>query len=1487
MKKALLSLFLLLTLNGFSQLSKTHYIPPLSNATAVAPGFQAMYISTPSTTNVNFKIIQIGGTIITGVVSRDTPFVYDIAAKAPSQLMVAEGNVWTALNNKGFIVEAEDLVFVNVRVTSADTNHAGCIVSKGLAALGNRFRIGAFTNKLPLQYGSSHYTFASILATENNTVVSFGDIKSGVILINNVSEGNFPSQKTLNRGESFVIAVKGPNNFNRDGLIGASITSTKPIAVNCGSYLGSDGAAGGQDIGFDQIVSAERTGKEYIFVKGKGTSAIECPLIVADQDNTEIYLNGSTTPFIILGAGKYIDLKATDFSNNGNLYVRGSKDFFAYQGIAGTDAAANQNMHFVPPLSCETPKAIDNIPFINEVGDNKNFTGTVNIVTETGAVLNFRIKGVSYSYNTLPPGITKKGPLSVNGNAGFVTYTLSGLTGDVSVISTKQVYLSYFGSDANATYGGYYSGFAYKPEINFNKVNPATAYCLPNVKLSINGLSSFEEFQWYFNGNPISGAKSSSYVPTQPGNYRVVGNVKGCSISRSSDEIPVSLCLGDNDLDGVNDYVDADNDNDGIVNCNESLGNLDFDISADTGSISKGNYSNNFTKTVQINGNINSYAEGYGDGTFISQIMPGLTNSVVQTYNFAKPVSLVLEYVQSAGNTNLLNANGDFVLEVPSGSTILVLNPDDQLLIDTNYDGLYESGVKEYSSFQVRFRLRDPFFPLAAGTGTFKFITRLITSFKFTHRNLSDTKANNAIFKLNASCLPIDSDNDGIADEMDKDDDNDGVPTVVETLGENYKNDPFIDINKDGVNDIYGSGLGTLDSDNDAISNHLDLDSDNDGVFDLVEMGMSAVDTDANGMVDAGKTAPALNLNSTDMDSDGYHNYIDSDSDGDDCFDVLEAGFSDSDADGYLGNSPASADVTGKVTSTSNGYSAPDQNYLISGKIDVSSAPVDKTVCSSQNTSFAISSNADSYQWQLSTDGTSFSDITDNGNHSGSKTGTLQIINADLPMDGYKYRVVLNKVGNSCGLISSAVSLKVLSSPTVTPAVSIEKCDYDADGFTEFNLKLKENEISSNSANETFAYYKSLAAAQVKDDNFKIANPQAYNNSQGNKVWARVENANGCFAVSEIDLQISVTQIQLSSVIKLTECDDYLDASHNDKDGISSFDFQSATDQIIASLPNNTSYDVKYYNSQEDALAQIDASGNSLAIGNVNDYRNISYPDSQIIWVRISSVSGNNCDGIGPYLELTVNPLPYLEASRNYAICSGKNDSVTIDAGVLTISNGSTPPVDSYSYDWYKDGQSMSVDDYELTAADEGIYTCTVKNMETGCESKRTCTVVFSKPVKIENVVIDDITYNNKVIVTASGSGEFEYSLDKESGPFQDSNVFENVEPGIHDVYVNDKNGCGVVSQNIAIIGAPPFFTPNGDGKNEYWNLKGVSSSLGQNSKIEIYDRFGKLIYVITDFGDSGWDGTYNGTPLQSNDYWFVVYLGNGRMSKGHFSLKR
>lgn len=1467
MKHKLSLLFLSITLNCFSQFSKTHYIPPVSNTEAYNTLEQVLLISCPNTSNVNYKIIQLGGGTITGTVTRDNPSEITIGNGSNTQLLASGSDVSTVLNNKGYIIEADDLIYVTVRV--AVTNHAGGLVSKGLAALGNEFRIGGFLNTNTVN-DARHYTFASVLATENNTIVNFSGIKPGTSLFNNAN-GSTPFSVTLNSGESYIIATSGDSNSVPDGLIGALITSNKPIAVNCGSYGGSNGPnVNSSDIGFDQIVSAgnqyNKIGNEYIFIKGAGIDAVERPLLIANEDNTDIYINGNPTPIAKLNAGQYIALNGSNFSAERNLYVRASKNVFAYQGLAGSANEANQNMHFLPPLSCQTPKSINNIPKINSIGSNSSFNGTVCIVAKTGATLDFILNGTNYSLGTLPTaGVTVNGPFNVTGNPDYQTYTFVGLSGNVSVFSSDSVYLSYYGSSGAATYGGFYSGFTFKPEVSFNKINLTTDNCLPNVRLNVNSISSFDSFEWYFNNNIISGANTNSYTPTAPGFYKVKAWISTCPsiLPLTSDEIPVSACASNLDGDLANDNIDIDIDNDGILNCTESFGNQNINTGLSNGTIP-------FT-TTNYNSTINTSPiasttpfTGNSTGEFITDIPAGKQNFATYTLNFSKPSNIGIEYPSVISPTDLINANAEYIINCDTNKTITVLNPNNQILIDTNYDGIFESGVTQFSSFEIRFRLNGST-PLAAGTGTFKFYGNGITTFKFTHKNLIDAATNKSSFKIFATCVPKDSDGDSIPDQLDTDSDNDGILDINEA----QNNTPLVlsnnDANSNGLDNTFEPGLTPFDKDNDNIPDYIDLDSDNDGILDTIE-------TDA------------------DLDTDGTKNYRDLDTDADDCFDVQEAGFSDTNNDGILGsNSTPVVDSNGLVIGFG-GYTTPNVNYNTSAPINITTQPSSGAGCLLEKAAISITSNADAFQWQISTDnGLNWTNLTNDSTYSDVTTNTLTISNLANSMANNIFRVKLNRIGNSCDFYSTSAGVTIYQLPVLNSGKSLIQCTDNTSGFASFNLDQIKNQISSNYTNETFSYFRSQIGAQNNDSNDKISNYEQYTNSTPNNevIWTRVVNANNCFSVESFTIYVSTAGALFTlPQTEIHQCDDYVDAQNDDYDGIATFDL-SSTYNFIENFFNNPDIDIKFYKNKND-FEQEFSNGISLAISDLANYRNTGYSNFQKIWIRVENKVTNACLGKPTTIDLIVEPRPNIDKNTNGAanthICDDNPDFYqTLSSGLPTSENPN-----NYTYQWYKDGTITPFTTESITVNEAGTYKVIVSYASgLNCSREREIKVEVSNTAKlIGTPVVKDLVENNSITVSVTGNGNYVFALDDQYAPSQPTGYFDNLEPGLHTVFVLDLYGCSVLKVPFSIVGFPKHFTPNGDGYNDYWNIIGANANFNADTKILIFDRYGRLLKEINPLSN-GWDGTFTGKQLPADDYWFTAQLKDGRNIKGHFSLKR
>ena len=76
-----------------------------------------------------------------------------------------------------------------------------------------------------------------------------------------------------------------------------------------------------------------------------------------------------------------------------------------------------------------------------------------------------------------------------------------------------------------------------------------------------------------------------------------------------------------------------------------------------------------------------------------------------------------------------------------------------------------------------------------------------------------------------------------------------------------------------------------------------------------------------------------------------------------------------------------------------------------------------------------------------------------------------------------------------------------------------------------------------------------------------------------------------------------------------------------------------------------------------------------------------------------------------------------------------------------------------------------------------------------------------------------------------------------------------------------------IISENE--MDAPNFFSPNEDGVNEYWYVPALA--FYPKAKIIIFDRYGKIISTLD--GTQSWNGTMNGIPMASGDYWYTIQL--------------
>ncbi len=177
------------------------------------------------------------------------------------------------------------------------------------------------------------------------------------------------------------------------------------------------------------------------------------------------------------------------------------------------------------------------------------------------------------------------------------------------------------------------------------------------------------------------------------------------------------------------------------------------------------------------------------------------------------------------------------------------------------------------------------------------------------------------------------------------------------------------------------------------------------------------------------------------------------------------------------------------------------------------------------------------------------------------------------------------------------------------------------------------------------------------------------------------------------------------------------------------------------------------------------------------------------------------------------------------------------------------------------------------------------------CPVSKNFQVVYSNSPIIEDVIISRGNNGLRINVMVEEPGNYEYALDSPNSVFQESPIFTDVAPGERIVYVKDKYGCGIterlIEKELSRQDFPAFFTPNGDGYNDYWQYK-KSEDTGEIAieVIQIFDRYGNFLGQI-DPKSLGWNGVFNGRLLPASDYWFRAISFNKKEIKGHFTLKR
>jgi|UPI0004BADA0A gliding motility-associated-like protein len=1225
MKKLALLFVLLSSLISFSQLSNKHWIPPLHCRVASNISEQYIYMSTNETTPFQVTATDGSGTPYPGspfTISATSPrfFYVGTGQGTTSKMFLNLGDVNTPISGKGIILEGPKDFYVSFRMKNAA--HAETIISKGKPGIGKLFRLGCLINEV--QDNRKNFV-ASVMATENNTSVTISDYNTGVVFVS--GSGNITADTqtfTLNAGQSIVFSGNSDVIANLDGIIGGLITSDKPVAVNTGNALGGI-ESGRADLTLDQIVSSTQIGTEYIFIAGNGTSAMENPLIVAHENNTAIFVNGSTTAVATLSAGQYYLVPNTYYQGtiNKNIYVRASKPVFAYQFLGGGSNTATSGLNFIPPLSCFFQNSV-NIPYVNEIG-SPSYTSDLMILTYSNATIS--INGV-----VVPTTQAQ----NVLGNTDWVSYRVGSQTGNLNVTSTGPLAVGVFGFLTLSTsvgFAGYYSGFGSTPQDTNVTVCSNDTKDLFSVITGNPGTGG----TWTVpsGGSPLNG---NIFDPRTnlPGEY-IYTFTKTCNTALSTISVKVNVTIQQIKNTGVS------------TNTSSCLTTPPYDLFSLLGNTAEvgGTWSPTLTSGSGIfNPAVN--AGGIYTYSFPATGACPVVSSTVNVNNSAVPIiNPISDFSKCDDAIDGSSTNGTATFDLTSKNSE-VLGTQTGINV-TYYTSQNDANLGQNGITSINTGNRIIYVRLTMAASGCYLTTLFNLVVNPVHTVITQPLATQDSC-VGGTIAPFSVTHAGglgtatIQWFSNSTNSNSGGTAITGATAASFTPPTF-----NTVDDYYYYAVVTYSG--------LDCGSVASNTALVHVVTDPTVTITPNTQTICQGTTPA-DLVVTPSGGVGTFNY-------------------------QWYSSPANTAITGatnanytpstttvgiqsyycEITQTGLACSvtSPIVNVQVVTNPSVSSQPLaSQPVCINNTpitltTAFIDGTGTPTYQWYSNTvnsyiGGTLISGAT-----------TLIYTPITTVVRTLYYYCIATYTNGNCGTVSTNIAEVIVNPLPVINDITIVQCDDDLDAITAFNLTVNNNQISADAANETFTYYTSLAGASANPTYDEITNPLAFSNINFPNlmyIWTRVTTANGCYRVAKITLRVSAPNIPSSYNITLpTICDDYLDVINNDRDGVASFDLSSTEVTIrtlLSSQQPGINYNIKYYRNRADALAQLNE------ITNLTNYRNIGYTTTQNLWVRVDSDISNACYGLGPWVTLNVEAKPFAHSVTIPRQCDDNTDGIFI-----------------------------------------------------------------------------------------------------------------------------------------------------------------------------------------------------------------------------------
>jgi hypothetical protein len=276
----------------------------------------------------------------------------------------------------------------------------------------------------------------------------------------------------------------------------------------------------------------------------------------------------------------------------------------------------------------------------------------------------------------------------------------------------------------------------------------------------------------------------------------------------------------------------------------------------------------------------------------------------------------------------------------------------------------------------------------------------------------------------------------------------------------------------------------------------------------------------------------------------------------------------------------------------------------------------------------------------------------------------------------------------------------------------------------------------------------------------------------------------------------------------------------------------------------------------------------------------------------ITVLDEGNCE-ITEMIEVTAPPALVLESSITQISCGSAND------GSLAVNP--TGGVGSYRFAWSNDATTP-----RISALGSGTYSVTVTDAN-NCTTGESFTLTAPEDLAVTFEAVDATEgCNGSVqIIPLGGSGNYRFTWPQLPSQGNDP-LAEGLCPGEYTIQVTDDNECqtvtmvaSVLDRRFPCLSAREVISPNGDGLNEKFILFCSNNDEAINNTMQVFNRYGQLVYKIADYDcssdDSGvncFEGrTNDGTVLPEGPYYYIFDFtnlqGEPKQQRGSLTIVR